>query len=127
MSLVMKDINGMKMKKENNNVLMIKDICEYLSCNMDKRVTIDELALMFHISATQLKVAFKEVSGISVYAYQRQQKMRAAADDLCRTDDTVLQIAGRYGYENGSKFAKAFRDTMGMSPSRYRKMSRGTA
>lgn len=117
----------MKKEKENNNVLMIKDICEYLSCNMDKRVTIDELALMFHISATQLKVAFKEVSGISVYAYQRQQKMRAAADDLCRTDDTVLQIAGRYGYENGSKFAKAFRDTMGMSPSRYRKMSRGTA
>jgi AraC-like DNA-binding protein len=79
---------------------------------------------MLHVSATQLKVTFKSVSGSSIYAYQRKQKMLAAADDLCKTDDSVLKIAGKYGYENGSKFAKAFRDTFGMSPSMYRKTNR---
>lgn len=116
------------MKKQNesakNNELITKEICDYLACNMDKKVTINELASMLHVSATQLKVTFKTVSGSSIYAYQRRQKMLAAADDLCETDDSVLKIAGKYGYENGSKFAKAFRDTLGMSPSMYRKINR---
>lgn len=116
----------MKKKKDNvkNNEIIAKEICDYLAGNMDKKVTINELAAMLHVSATQLKVTFKSVSGSSIYAYQRKQKMLAAADDLCRTDDSVLKIAGKYGYENGSKFAKAFRDTFGMSPSMYRKTNK---
>ena len=39
---------------------------------------------------------------------------------LRQTDRTVLDIAGQFGYDNGSKFAKAFRDTVGMSPTEYR-------
>lgn len=117
-------VKGKMMKKKTNDAknheLMTKEICSYLAQNMDKRVTINELSEIFHISATQLKVTFKDVSGSSIYAYQRRQKMMAAAMDLSETDDSVLKIAGRYGYENGSKFAKAFRDTMGMSPSAYR-------
>ena len=35
-------------------------------------------------------------------------------------DETVLAIANRFGYDNGSKFAKAFRDVIGVSPSEYR-------
>ena len=49
--------------------------------------------------------------------------MKSAARLLRTTDETVLEIAGRYGYENGSKFAKAFRDTMGLSPSEFRYVS----
>ena len=33
----------------------------------------------------------------------------------------VVEIAGKYGYENGSKFAGAFRSVMGTSPSEYRR------
>ena len=44
----------------------------------------------------------------------------AAALMLKQTDHTVLDVAGRFGYDNGSKFAKAFRDVMGMSPKEYR-------
>ena len=118
------------MKKRNNDTknqeLLTKEICDYLACNMDKRVTIDELAEIFHVSATQLKVTFKTISGESLYAYQREQKMKAAAADICMTEETILKIAGKYGYENGSKFARAFRQTIGMTPSSYRKMKRET-
>lgn len=33
---------------------------------------------------------------------------------------SVLEIAGSVGYENGSKFAKAFWETMGVNPIEYR-------
>lgn len=103
-----------------SQVLMAKGVCEYLTQNMDRRISIEKLSDIFHISGTQLKSTFKGVYGISVYAYIRSRKMYAAAKDLVGTDATVLDIAGKYGYENGSKFAKAFKDTLGVSPNAYR-------
>ena len=52
--------------------------------------------------------------------YVRAQKMHAAAELLRSTDQTVLDIAGQFGYDNASKFAKAFRDIIGVSPNSYR-------
>ena len=35
-------------------------------------------------------------------------------------DRTVLDIAGEFGYDNPSKFARAFRAVIGVSPNAYR-------
>ena len=43
-----------------------------------------------------------------------------AAELLRQTNRTVLDIAGQFGYDNASKFAKAFRDVIGVSPREYR-------
>ncbi len=94
---------------------------EYLQSHMDGRVTLAELAEHFHVSGTQLKLSFKAVYGTSVYSYIRTRKMETAARLLLETDFSVLEIAGQLGYENGSKFASAFRAVMGHSPSEFRK------
>lgn len=36
------------------------------------------------------------------------------------TDKTVLDIAIEHGYDNGSKFASAFRSVKGINPAQYR-------
>ena len=82
---------------------------------------------MFHVSQTVLKGAFKGVYGVPVYSYMRTQKMQSAALLLKQTDLPVMEIAGRSGYDNGSKFAAAFRDIMGMSPNEYRNSSTSEA
>lgn len=101
-------------------VRLAKDINNYLGAHMDSRTTIEELSELFHASPTQIKNSIKGVYGMSVYAFARSQKMHAAAHLLTHSDATVLDIAGRFGYDNGSKFAKAFRDVIGMSPVEYR-------
>ena len=101
-------------------VALARDVCRYMISNMDSRITLEDLIKKFHVSGTQLKTTFKGVYGVSIYAYIRAQKMQSAAQMLRNSDDTVLEIASRYGYENGSKFAKAFRDTIGLSPNEYR-------
>ena len=87
---------------------------------MDKRITLDQVSERFHVSGTQIKKSFKAVYGVSMYAFIRTQKMHSAAAMLKSTDFTILEIAGEYGYENGSKFAGAFKAVMGMSPNEYR-------
>lgn len=92
--------------------------------NLEKHITIAELAQEIHVSQTQVKVSFNRVYGMPVFSYARKVRMEAAAARLEKTQDSVLEIAGRYGYENGSKFAAAFRSVMGVSPSEYRKRCR---
>ena len=104
----------------NTQVELAKNIGAYLSANMDRRITLEELSRTFHMSQTALKSCFRAVYGESVYSYIRTQKMQCAAADLRRSEMSIMEIAGRYGYDNGSKFAKAFRDTVGMSPTEYR-------
>ncbi len=103
-----------------SQVALAKEVCCHLTEHMDKKITIETLAKRFHASPTMIKNSFKGVYGVSVYAYIRAQKMQAAAFALRQTDTPVLEIAGQYGYDNGSKFAKAFKETMGMSPREYR-------
>jgi AraC-like DNA-binding protein len=103
-----------------SQVRLAKNVCDYLMKHMDEHITISELSEIFHVSQTQLKVSFKGVYGASVYTYIRSRKMQAAARMLKQTNDTILDIAGRCGYDNGSKFARAFRDAMGVLPKEYR-------
>ncbi len=101
-------------------VHLAKEVNAYLGTHMDSRTTIEELADIFHVSPTQIKNSVKGVYGMSVYSFARSQKMHAAAHLLRHSDATILDIAGRFGYDNGSKFAKAFRDVIGTTPGEYR-------
>ena len=56
-------------------------------------------------------------------AVLRQRLPCRGGELLRRSDESVLAIAGQLGYDNASKFARAFRQVMGVSPSDYRKGS----
>lgn len=99
---------------------LARQVCRYLTARMDSRITVEQLASRFHVSATQIKAGVKSVYGASLYSYIRMQKMESAAKLLRETDLSVSEIAGRYGYDNASKFAGAFKAVMGMAPKDYR-------
>lgn len=101
-------------------VTLAKQVKKYVFDHIDRRVTISELAEQFGVSQTQIKTCFRNVYGTSVYKDTRTQKMKEAARLLLESDQTVLDIAGHFGYENGSKFASAFRNVIGVSPNEYR-------
>lgn len=117
------DIN--KGKKEDSvysdtQVSLAKEVSEYLTENMDRRITLEQVAKHFHVSGSFMKNVFKGVYGVSLYAYIRTLKMESSAYMLEYTDKSVLEIAGEHGYDNSSKFARAFKDIKGMTPSEYR-------
>ncbi len=103
-----------------SQVQLAEQIGAYLLQNTERRLTVAELSRYFGASATLINSSFRGVYGMSPAAFLRAQKMHGAARLLRRTDRTVLDIAGQFGYDNGSKFAKAFRDVIGVSPNAYR-------
>ena len=69
---------------------------------------------------TNMFTDVNEKVGTIAAAWLRLQKMHGAAELLRSTDRTVLDIAGQFGYDNASKFARTFRDVIGVSPNEYR-------
>ena len=92
----------------------------YLDERQDRRVTLQEMEMEFHTSGTMLKICYKDRFGESLYADTKARKMRSAARMLMESELTVLEVARRFGYDNASKFASAFRSVLGASPTEYR-------
>lgn len=99
----------------------VKEIMKHITENLERHYTLNELSLIFNLPLTSMKLCFKGVYGTSIYAFIRNYRMQAAALMLRQTSETVAVIAGKVGYDNSSKFAAAFKQTMNMSPQEYRK------
>ena len=99
---------------------LAQDIGHYLLENTEERITVTDLSRRFGASPTMINTSFRGVYGMTPAAFLRAQEMHAAALLLRESDRTVLDIASQFGYDNASKFAKAFRDVIGVPPNRYR-------
>lgn len=104
-------------------VELAKAVCRYLMEHLEQHITISHLAEQFRVSQTQIKNSFRGVYGMPISSYVRGQRMQAAAKILKESNRTVLDVANQFGYDNGSKFAAAFREVLGVTPAQYRKES----
>lgn len=99
----------------------VKAMRDFLTENLERHYTLEELSERFDFPLTAMKLCFKGVYGTSVYAYMKAFRVNAAALMLQQSDDNVADIAGRVGYDNASKFAAAFKSMKGTTPAEYRK------
>ena len=109
-----------KRKLSKHQVLVAQNAHRYLAAHMHEHITIGALAKQFQVSQTQLKDSFRLVYGTSVQGFICEQKMKAAAELLKRTDRKIADIAAEFGYANASKFSTAFQRVMGKPPAQYR-------
>lgn len=98
-------------------------IAEYLSLHYGENTSSEDLAELCHLSASQLRRRFTAVYGVPPIAYRNSIRCRIASELLLRTDRTVAQIAEQVGYPSPSDFSRAFKGSLGSSPSEYRKAS----
>lgn len=63
---------------------------------------------------------FSFLTGTTVGGYIRQRKLSLAASELLATDEKVIDIALKYGYESPTAFSRAFGQLFGLSPSAAR-------
>ncbi len=72
-----------------------------------------------HIMACPYSVfqrSFGPITGISLSEYLRRRRLSCAAYELQNTDQRILDIAVRYGYDSGDAFAAAFKRLHGVTP-----------
>jgi len=104
-----------------SQVEKVKAIAACLAADPASPHTIAGLSARFDFPQTSMKLCFKSVFGTSVHSYLRCLRLNEAATRLRSGSEPVSDIAAAVGYANASKFAAAFRDCFGMSPSEYRR------
>ena len=104
-----------------NQIGTIKKVHDYLTQNLSKRITIEELSKSFAMNPTTLKTVFKDVYGNSLAAHIKEHRMEKAAELLVQTQMPVNQIAQEVGYESQSKFSAVFKEFYKLSPMEYKK------
>lgn len=102
-------------------VKLIKEVAAFITKDLTKHYTIEQLSERFGISTTTLKKCFRGVYGTSVYAYLRTYRLQIAQKMLIETGLQITEIANKIGYENPNKFTSAFREVYGISPTEFRK------
>jgi len=104
-----------------SQVEKIKAIQKFITEDLTKHYTIEDLAEQYEISQTALKNCFKGVFGSPINSYMQNYRMNAAATQLLQEKDkSVADIAFDVGYESPSKFTAIFKKIMGVTPLDYR-------
>lgn len=93
---------------------------EYIYSHIKERITIEDLAEEFGVSASYLSRLFKRQTGVSVSAYIREQKIEVAKNLLRFSDYSMIDIANRLSFSSQSHFIQQFRESVGMTPKKYR-------
>ena len=104
---------------------LIRQIHDFLVHNLDRRFTIEELAKRYLINTSSLKSVFKAVYGVPLATYVKEYRIRQAMELLRGTDESIAQIAKQVGYETQGKFTKAFKESVQLLPTEYRRQYKG--
>ncbi len=94
---------------------------QYIKNNINKKITVNDIAAYIGINRSYLSRLFKERNGVSPQQYLTTAKINAAAQYLKNTDISVTGAAQSVGYTDYRVFNKVFRRHFNTSPSEWRK------
>ncbi|MBP1554745.1 MAG: AraC family transcriptional regulator [Oscillospiraceae bacterium] len=98
----------------------IRTAIEYMEEHLEDSISAQDVADRVNISPFFLQRGFSVMTGYGIGEYLRNRRLYQAALDLRDTDDRVIDIAIRYGYESQESFTKAFSRFHGVTPSQAR-------
>lgn len=111
----------------NNNIEATDDIfydkttekvMKYINDNLQKQLSIDELADEFELSKHYLMRKFKKQTGHSIHNYIIQKRLIYALE-LMKHTSCMYEIADTAGFNEYSTFVRAFKKNYGLSPKKY--------
>ncbi|MEJ7647873.1 MAG: helix-turn-helix domain-containing protein [Nakamurella sp.] len=97
---------------------------EWALANLDRSLTVDELAAHVHMSRRTFSRHFRAVVGASPAGWVRTQRLDAARVLLETTSASVADIASATGYDNAVTFRQGFQDAYTTTPTSYRRRFR---
>ena len=94
--------------KENESQLLVQRICGYLTRNYDQKVSIPTLCKLFNISPRHLSRLFKQETGKTVIEMVHYIRIEKAKTLLLESNDKVINVALRVGYDDSAFFSRLF-------------------
>ena len=107
---------------EINNIrnVRIDKVLRYINENLDKQLTLDDLAKQYFSHPNHFIRAFKDKTGSTPIKYIKQKKMERAKLLLETTDLTVNEIAEKLCFTDGAHLCRLFKEYFNTTPIKHR-------
>lgn len=100
----------------------LDQVVHYINKNLDKRISVTELADIMCVTPDHCSKIFKKIMGMSPCEYIQMKRIERSQTLLLTTQLPVLQIAEKIGINNLSQFSRLFSKKTQCSPREYRIM-----
>lgn len=99
----------------------VKNIIAYINNNLERQLSLDEIAGCFNINKYYLCKIFKEQTGLSVIDFVNRKKIFTAERLISTNKQSITEIAMSMGFNNLTHFERTFKQITGTPPRSYRK------
>lgn len=103
---------------------IVDDAIRFMQENINNNITLQDLCQQFYYSPSRFSSLFKQRTGYSPIDYFIQLKMQKASQLLDFTDQSIKDIAAKFGFDDPYYFSRRFRKTIGVSPKNYRSIKK---
>ena len=101
----------------------INSAIAYMEDHLCDDITLADIARSVHLSAFHFQRSFSLLTGMTPMEYLRKRRLSKAGAELSGSDEKVIDIALKYGYDSPESFTKAFSRFHGCSPLQVKKGS----
>lgn len=109
----------------NNKLKYIDTAIVYMNHNLNKMLTLDDIAKSIGISRSHTSLIFKEETTHSPVDFFTHLKIQNSCSLLKYSDTPIKEISSHFGYEDQYYFSRVFKKIMGISPLQYRQENWG--
>lgn len=98
----------------------VSAVVDFVEAHLHEEIGLSEMASIAGLSRFHFSRAFKATTGENPYAFVQKRRVARASVLLKQGDLPIEAIAALVGFNGSGQFARAFREIMGTSPSKYR-------
>lgn len=111
---------SLKQPSANDSYGKFELVIGYVSKNLDKRISVNDLAELMCLTPDHFSKVFKKIIGMSPCEYIQVKRIERAQALLLTTDLTIMQIAEKVGILSPAQFTRLFAKIAQYSPKEYR-------
>lgn len=100
---------------------MLQQAINYMEDHLMDDINYEDVADMVYMSSYEFHRTFSIMAGMTANAYIRNRRLSLAGVELMETDEKVIDVALKYGYDTPESFTKAFTRFHGVSPKHAKK------
>lgn len=109
---------------ENSGKALIQKSIEYMQEHFRDSLTLTDISRTIGLSVSYFSYLFKQETGKNYIEYLNEIRLLATMKDLMNTDEKVVVVAQKNGFQNLEYFSRYFKKQTGESPARWRKLNR---
>lgn len=104
-----------------DGIRAIQRAIDFIEDNIHKDLSCEDVARQAYMSSQHFQQLFSLLCGVTLGEYIRNRRLALAAEEIQSSEEKILDIALKYGYETPESFSRAFSRFHHISPTMVRR------